>query len=168
MIQASPYMPDSFLVQEPSREYTPAHNYTQIVVPTQGYDNIFNQALADVMEWSVQNQVEAYNLEFLIQESYRQMGDCYDHSHVKFFHALQGNPGETGVSGYPVMSHLSHINIFDKVVAFRTLFRDAALMFFAIVNPVSNLFPGKDFVYHKYITNGWVFYLTPKVVDYDI
>lgn len=168
MQQVSSYMPDFNLSEEPIRNYTPPHIYSQIVIPTQGFDNSFNQSLADMMEWSIQNQEEAANLEFLIQESYRQMGDCYDHSHVKFFHALQGNPGEVGVSGYPVMNNLSHIDMCDKIVAFTVLFRAAALNFFAIVNPISNLFPGKDFVYHKYITNGWVFYITPKVINYDI
>ena len=161
MDQFQSSIPDFGLSNSPSRDYTPPHNYTRIIIPTHGLDRTFNQKIADLMEWSYQNTEEASNLEFLIQECYQQMGCCYDHSHVKFIYALQGNPAEVGVPGYPTFSNLTHINFDGRLVAFVTIFRDAILNFFAIVNPYSQVFPGMDFVFHKYIPNGWVFYLTP-------
>lgn len=160
-------IPDFGLSQEPVRDYTPPHNYSRIIIPTQGLDVTFNQQLADLMEWSTQNPEEAYNLEYLIQECYRQMGDCYDHSHVKFFHALQGNPGEVGVPGYPSFGTLGHFNFNRKDVEFVTIFRYTALTFFTIVNPYANLFPGMDFLYNKYFAGGWVFYLVPRILNYE-
>ena len=143
-------------------------NSNQIIVPTNGFDIIFNREVMDLMEWSYQNEVENLNLTFLINELYRQMGDCYNHSHVKFFHTLQGSPYETGVTGYPVFEHLAHIDIGRKLVQLSTLFRYGASMFFTIVNPTSQAFQNRDFVYNKYIHGGWVFYLGNKIINYDI
>lgn len=164
------YIPD-FQSQDIGRAFlqplTIAHNYQQIVIPTHGRDIIFNQSMADLMEWTVMNQEEAANLSFLIQESYRQMGDCYDHTHMKFFHNLQGNPAESGVNGYPANVNLQHFDFTNKWGDFVTIFRHNALEFFSIVNPYAHVFPGNDFVYHKYIPGGWVFYLAPRRT-YDI
>lgn len=168
MDQQLPYIPNFGLNEGDRVEYTPPHNYSRIIIPTQSFDVIFNQQLADLMEWSIQNPDERNNLMYFIQEAYQQMGDCYDHSHVRFIHMLQGNPGEIGVPGYPAFGNLSHFDMRGKEVEFVTIFRHAALTFFAIVNPYAQYFPNMDFVYHKYITGGWIFYLSPRKVNYDI
>lgn len=160
------FIPDFGLNDSEKRGFTPPHAYKQIIVPTLGIDRIFNQKLADVMEWSMQNQSEAANLEFLIAECYRQMGECYNHNHIAFFHTLQGNPGEAGVSGYPAFVNLSHFDFTGpKYINFVTLFRHYALEFFATVNPNAQSFPGMEFLYHKYIYGGWVFFLYQRPYD---
>lgn len=168
MDQLLPYIPNFGLNEGEQVEYTPSHNYARIIIPTQGFDVTFNQQIADLMEWSIQNPDERNNLMFFIQEAYQQMGDCYDHSINQFMFTLQGNAGEIGVPGYPAFGNLSHFNMTGKEVAFITIFRHAALQFFTIVNPYAQCFPNMGFVYRKYITGGWVFYLSPLRVNYDI
>lgn len=161
------FLPDFGLKESPSREYTPPHNYQRIVIPTCGYDVSFNQQLADLMEWNQISPEEKANLSFLIQESYRQMGDCYDSQHSNFFYKLQGNPGDPAVRGYPSFDHLSNINWENKWPGYVTIFRHTALEFFATVNPYQKMFPNMEFIYNKYIPTGWIFYLAPRRF-YDI
>lgn len=163
--------PDFYLSQQPSRNYTAPHNYPQIIVPLNDLERRLVQHLGDLMEWWIGDPEQAANLNFLVSETFQQFGDCYDQDHITFVSRLNGNMVEKGnVPGYPVSTNLHHFpivqpNLWSQYV---TIFRHYSWELFALVNNYANQFPSHSLVFHKWISGGLVFYITPRTVVYDL
>jgi hypothetical protein len=78
------------------------------------------------------------------------------------------SPGLGYLGFAPVMLHHFPIvqpNLWSQYV---TIFRHYSWELFALVNNYANQFPSYSLLFHKWISGGLVFYITPRTVVYDL
>lgn len=164
-------LPDHYLSQGPSREYTPPLSYTRIVIPLNGLDQRFMVEIASLMEWSNCIPEDVANMDFVLSQAFQQIGDCLDPSHLEFMRRLCGNMSEKGsVPGYPSPTEFMHFDLVtpEKWPKFVVLFRNTALELFSIYSMYISQFPTRDFLVESIVPNGIVFLLTERSRSYLI
>lgn len=172
MVTNQQLLPDHYLSQGPSREYTPPHFYKQIIIPLNDFEKRLAQSLGDLMEWWIGDPEQGTNLNFLMNAVFQQFGDCYDQNHIQFVGNLEGRQTENGnVPGYPSPVELQHLEVVlpEKWSQFVAIFRSYAWQLYALVNLyVEKDFPSSSLVFSKWIPGGLIFYVTPRQTPYMI
>lgn len=168
----TPPNPDFYLSQGPTPgQFTPALNYQQIVIPLNGLDYHLTRRLADLLELSLENTEQEGSLNYILDQTFQQFGDCFDPSHITFMSNLQGNINEAGnVPGYPSPTEFGHTPLasFEKWSQYVALFRYFALEIYRQYVLYTSGNPTCDFIFHKRMPNGMVFYVTPRKTFYTI
>ena len=149
--------------QAPFREYTPAHNYRAILIPTDGLDFDLRSKLGDLMQWSDHQTEDSANLSFLLMQTFAQMGTCYDGSLAIFMDQLQGISHERGnVPGFPQTAGLELVPFGDRWGPYVQLFRHYALLFYHQVSRFHATLGDSDLVYQSYMPTAWCFIYVPR------
>lgn len=154
----------------PMVEYTPPADLSRLIVPTYGFDEMFNREIADILELSWQDPEENYLLNFVINQLYVQMGMVYRLNPVEYMREIQGDIGEQG--RFPGLPQMEGFQILgdrltqEKWYKLIMKFREGAMQFHHLCTRFLGAFPGKDFIYNKYITGGWVFMIAYR--NYDL
>lgn len=147
------------------------HNYSKIIVPTNGIDTAFNLKVAEIFQLSHQDPKDALVLSHLLAQCYAQMGSIYNPSLVAYMNTLQGNANELGaVPGYPQLAGLEFFDITNEQWSRLVMeFRHTAMLFYNAVSVYSEYFSQKsiELVFYRHISGGWVFYAAPRRF-YDI
>ena len=161
------YLPDHYLSQDFSFAEEERGDYQRILIPLNGLDRRLYQALADLLEIvPSMNTPEGRDLDFIIEETFSQIGDCLDKSHFNFMKNLQGNADERGeVPGYPTPVQLKHIDalfIDDRWRQFVSIFRYYALEIYRLYCMYSVRAPEADLVYERHFYGAMVFIVQPK------
>lgn len=149
--------------QGPFREFTPAHSYKTILIPTDGLDFEMRSKLGDLMQWSDHQQEDASNLSFLLAQTFAQMGTCYDPSMAIFMDQLQGLSHERGgVPGFPQTAGLEMVPFGEKWVPYVQYFRHYALYFYHQVARWHHALGDSDLVYQTHMPTAWSFIYVPR------
>ena len=132
--------------------------------------------ISQILEVSLEQRhpVEMSKLEFVVQETFRQIFSNFDRSYAVFSRLIEGHPYDPNIPGVPTpffFGHIPELRSSVKWNEFKTVVRYYAVELYTLVLAYSNLpqFQSFDFTYRNYPLSGggltFVLHLVNKTYD---